>query len=45
MFVPFIEGLSSIPKNMIFVDNINEGMALTKYLRTKLPDNLKDKAD
>ena len=45
LFIPSIRGLSAIPKTMIFVDNINEGMALIKYLRTKLPKNLKDKAD
>lgn len=45
VFVSSIGGLSAIPKTMIFVDSINEGMALTEYLRTKLSDNLKDKAD
>lgn len=29
---------------MILVDSINEGIALTKYLCTKLSDNLNDKA-
>ena len=29
---------------MIFIDNINEGRALTKYLRTKLSNDLKNKA-
>ena len=30
---------------MIFVNSINEEMALTEYLRTKLSNNLKDKAE
>ena len=45
VFVLSIGRLSAIPKTMIFVDSINEGMALTKYLRTKLSDDLKDKAE
>ena len=45
VFVPSIGGLSAISKTMIFVDSINEGIALTKYLRTKLSDNLKDNAE
>lgn len=45
MFVPYIGGLSAILETMIFVHNNNEGMTLTEYLRTKLPDNLKNKAD
>ena len=40
VFVPSIGGLSAIP----FVDSINERMALTEYLRTKLSNDLKDKA-
>lgn len=45
MFVLFIESLSAIPKNMIFVNNINEEIALIEYLCTKFLDNLKDKID
>ena len=45
VFVLSIGGLSAISKTMIFVDSINKGMTLIKYLHTKLPDNLKDKAD
>ncbi len=45
VFVPSIESLSAISKIMIFVDSINKEMALTEYLRTKLLDNLKDKAE
>ena len=45
VFVPLIGDLSTILKTMIFVDSINEEMALIEYLRTKLSDNLKDKAE
>ena len=45
IFVLSIRGLSAIPKTMIFVNNINEKMALTEYLHTKLSHNLKDKAE
>ena len=46
IFVLLIRGLSAIPKTMIFVDSINKGwIALTKYLRIKLLDNLKDKVE
>lgn len=44
VFVPSLGGLSAISKTIIFVDNINERMVLTKYLYIKLSDNLKDKA-
>lgn len=45
MFVLSIASLNTIPKTMIFVDNINEKMVLMEYLCTKLLDNLKDKVD
>lgn len=45
VFILFIGGLSAIPKTMIFVDSINEEMALTKYLHTKFSNNLKNKID
>ena len=45
VFVLSISSLSAIPKTIIFVESINEGMALIEYLRTKLLDDLKDKAE
>lgn len=44
-FVLSILGLSAILKTMIFVNSINQGMALTKYLYTKFSGNLKDKKE
>lgn len=44
IFVPSIRGLNTIPKTKIFVNKINDGIALTKYLCTKLSNNLKNKA-
>lgn len=32
--------MSAIPKTIIFVDSINERIAITKYLRPKLPASL-----
>ena len=45
IFIPSIGNLSTILKIIIFVDSINEGTALTKYLCTKFSDNLKDKSE
>lgn len=45
VFVPSIEGLNPISKTMIFVNNIYKEMILIEYLRIKLLNNLKDKAD
>lgn len=45
IFVLSIRGLSTIPKTIIFIDIINEKMALMKYLYIKLLDNSKDKVD
>lgn len=45
IFVQSIKSLSTIPKIMIIVDSINERMPLTKYLCSKLLDNLKNKVE
>lgn len=36
VFLPSVGGSSDIPKTMIFVDNIDEGVTITNYLRSKL---------
>ncbi|MCJ1467000.1 ATP-dependent DNA helicase Q5 [Pseudocyphellaria aurata] len=36
VFLPSPGGSSGIPKTMIFVDNIDEGVTITNYLRSKL---------
>lgn len=43
VFISSIGSLSTILKTIIFVNIINEKMVLTKYLHTKLSDNLKNK--
>lgn len=45
VFVLSIEGLSTISKIIIFIDSINERIALPKYLHIKLLDNLKNKEE
>lgn len=37
--------MSAIPKTMIFINSINERIALTEYLYIKLSNNLKDKVE
>ena len=40
-----IGGISNIEKTMIFVDSVEKGIALGKYLRFLLPNNLKDRGE
>lgn len=44
-FILSIRSLSKISKTIIFVANISRNIILTKYLYTKLLDNLKDKSN
>lgn len=45
VFVPSIGDLSIILKTIIFVNSINEGIALIEYLCIKLSNNLKNKVE
>lgn len=41
--LPKKSGLSRIPKTMVFVDSLDEGIALAKYLRSRLPGELRSR--
>ena len=43
VLVPQVEGISDIPKTMIFVDKIEDGLKIVEYLRSLLPESIRKK--
>ena len=45
ILVPQTERISDIPKTMIFVDKIEDGIKMAQYLRSLLPESQRKKGD
>lgn len=43
VLVPQIRGISDIPKTMLFVDKIEDGVKMSQYLRSLLPESIRKK--
>lgn len=43
VLVPQIREISDIPKTMIFVDKIKDGVKMSQYLRSLLPESMRKK--